>query len=207
MEVLDFKKEAVYKAGVQPRVVDVPEMLFVTAAGAGLPDASRKAQQQFQEAIGALYAVVYTLKFWDKKHDVPQGYAKWTATPLEGLWWTTAGHNFDTADPNEWQWKLMLRVPPFVTSELFAAVTHEVSTKKPNVVLNGIQLEKFYEGRSVQMLHVGPYDAEQPTIAALHDFAKQHGYALAGKHHELYIGNPRRTRPEKLRTILRHPVR
>lgn len=204
--MIDFKKDTTYKAKPEPEIIDVPKMLFVMVDGEGAPEGSDDASTEFQEAMGVLFGIVYTIKFWDKKFDPPAGYDKFSMPPIDGLWWTKSGKEFDSKKPDDWKWTIMLRVPEFVTQEFFDQVVHEVSDKKQSDIYKKARLEHLAEGSSVQLMHIGPYDQEGPNIKKMHNFATENGYKLVGKHHELYFGDPRRTAPEKLRTILRQPV-
>lgn len=206
MTLIDFKSDPTYKAKLAPEMIDVPAMLFVVVDGAGSPEASSQGESEFQTAVQILYGLVYTIKFWDKKYPPPKDYAKFTVAPLEGLWWMTNGGDFDQARPADWHWTLMLRLPEFVTPEYFSQVVTELVARKQTDIFKKARLEHRHEGVCVQILHIGPYDQEAPTIANLRQFAKDNGYEPSGKHHELYFGDPRRTKPEKLRTILRQPV-
>lgn len=206
METIDFKKDPTYKAKTEPEIITVPAMRFIMVDGEGAPESSDGANTEFQQAMMALFGVVYTIKFWDKKHPIPADYAKFTMAPVEGLWWTKSGKNFDTNNPDDWKWTVMLRVPEFVTKVYFDEVVEECVRAKKSDVYRNARLETFEEGICVQIMHVGPYSEEQPNIDLMHQFARDEGYELTGKHHELYFGDPRRTAPEKLRTILRHPV-
>jgi hypothetical protein len=203
---IDYKKDPTYKAKTEPEIIDIPKMLFVMVDGKGAPDASGTANTEFQSAMQVLFGVVYTIKFWDKKHPAPPGYAKFTMAPLEGLWWMEGGISFDMAKPDDWRWTVMIRLPEFVTPEYFKQVVGELIDKKQSDIYKLGRLEYFEEGSCVQIMHIGPYDQEGPNIDKMHAFAKESGYKLAGKHHELYFGDPRRTVPEKLRTILRQAV-
>ncbi|MCE7936177.1 hypothetical protein DYH10_00030 [Candidatus Saccharibacteria bacterium CPR2] len=207
MRVIDFKKDATYKAKPSPEIIDVPKMLFVMVDGEGAPETTGKGETEFQQAMQALFGVVYTIKFWDKKHSTPPGYAKFTMAPLEGLWWTKSGKMFDSKNPDDWKWTVMIRLPEFVTPKYFKEVVDELIAKKQSQVYKKARLQEFTEGTCVQIMHIGPYDQEQPNIERMHAYAKEQGYEAVGKHHELYFGDPRRTAPEKLRTILRHPVK
>lgn len=206
--MIDFKKDLTYKAKTTPEITTIPEMLFVMVDGHGAPDGPDKAaHERFQHAMEALFGIVFTLKFWDKKHPAPAGYDKFSLAPVEGLWWTKSGKMFDLKDPDDWKWTLMLRVPDFVTPELFGAVADELVQKKQSDVFKAARLERYAEGEVVQIMHIGPYSQETGNIEAMHQFAKDNGYELHGKHHELYFGDPRRSAPEKLHTILRQPIR
>lgn len=203
---IDFKKDITYKAKTEPHIITVPNMLFVTYSGKGAPEGSGGAATEFQQAMQALFGIVYSIKFWDKKHTAPPGYAKFTMAPVEGLWWMANGKDFDMHKPTEWRWTVMLRVPEFVTPDYFAQVVRECVAAKKSDVYNNARLEWFDEGTVVQIMHIGPYATEQPNIEKMHAYAHNQGYQLTGKHHELYFGDPRRTAPENLKTILRHPV-
>lgn len=206
-DTIDFKTDVCYKAKTEPHIITVPKMLFVTYSGQGAPEGSEGAANEFQQAMQALFGIVYSIKFWDKKHTTPPGYAKFTMAPVEGLWWMANGQDFDMHKPAEWRWTVMLRVPEFVTPAYFAQVVRECVAAKKSDVYNNARLEWFDEGTVVQIMHIGPYASEQPNIEKMHAYARDQGYQLVGKHHELYFGDPRRTAPEKLKTILRHPVK
>jgi len=154
-----------------------------------------------------LFGVVYTIKFWDKKFPIPDKFAKFTLTPIEGLWWAKGDREFDVSKPEDWQWTVMLRLPEFVTPEFFNKVVEECISNKQSDIYKKARLEYFKEGLCAQLMHIGPYSQEGENIMKLHDFARLSGYELSGKHHELYFGDPRRTAPEKLKTILRQPIR
>lgn len=202
MEMIDFRKELIYKAKPEPQIMKVPKMLFVMVDGSGAPENN----PQFVDSMSILYGIVYTIKFWDKKHPAPKGYAKFTLTPLEALWWQKDDKPFDSAKPKDWLWTVMIRLPDFVTPVFFKEVVNELIEKKQSDIFRRARLEQFTEGACAQLLHIGPYDQETSNILKLHDFAKQAGYKLTGKHHELYFSDPRRTAPERLKTIIRQPV-
>jgi len=204
--MIDFKKDPLYKATPTPAVVDVPAMTFVTVDGTGAPDAGPEHASQFQDAMQIIYGVAYTVKFWDKKYPAPKGYDKFTMPPLEALWWMKSGQDFDMKKPNDWCWTAMHRLPEFVTPAYFKKLIPVLIASKKSDIYQKAKLTKFAEGKAVQILHIGPYDQEGPNIAKLHAFATENGLKLRGKHHELYFGDPRRTDPKKLKTILRQPV-
>jgi hypothetical protein len=206
MVTIDFKKEPYYKAKITPEIIDIPKMLFVMVDGTGAPDTSSKAETEFQIAMRVLFGIVYTIKFWDKKYPAPDKYAKFTLAPIEGLWWAKNGQEFDANKPGDWQWTVMLRLPEFVTPSFFTKVVNACIDQKQSDIYKKARLESIKEGLCVQLMHIGPYNQEGDNIKKLHDFAKISGYELTGKHHELYFGDPRRTPPEKLRTILRQPI-
>jgi hypothetical protein len=126
--------------------------------------------------------------------------------PLEGLWWADDPTVFISGDKDQWQWTLMILQPEFITPELVDAARAEVGKKKDFPLLNNLRFSAWCEGEAAQMLHVGPFSEEHLTITRLHTFIKEKGYHLCGKHHEIYLSDPRRTAPEKLKTILRQPI-
>lgn len=201
MAKVDYKKELkyLYKPSSKEVVtVDVPVMNFLMVDGNGNPNTA----QSYTEAVAALYAVAYRLKFKIKKsQEIDYG-----VMPLEGLWWADDMNTFMTRDKDAWHWTMMIMQPELVTKELVQEACAEVEKKKNPVALNKLRFEPYHEGLSAQIMHLGSYDKEGPTIANMHNFAVQQGYKLCGKHHEIYLGDPRKTKSEKLRTVLRQPV-
>ena len=187
-----------FPTGKEPVFVDVPTMQFAMVDGSGSPESSK----DFQEAIGALYGVAYTAKFAGKKAGIPGI----RVMPLEGLFWTEGAEAFPPADPAKWHWTLMLMEPREVTRKLFDESVRQLRERKIPPGLARVRLERWREGEAAQILHVGPYSAEQPTIAKLHAFIRSQGYELSGKHHEIYIGNPQTSAPERLKTVIRQPA-
>ncbi len=177
-------------------LVEVPPMSYIMIDGKGEPGG-----ESFREAMGALYNVAYTMKFRTKKL-LKKDYDMMAP---EGLWWTK-GKTFDMSKRETWQWTLMILVPDFITQKMFSDVVAEVRLKKNQPGLERARLEKVVEGTSVQIMHIGPYSAEPESIAKLDAYVKEHGYKMVGKHHEIYLGDPRRSAPSKLRTVIRHPV-
>lgn len=211
MDVTDFTKEQkdLYLPKVEPIIMDVPEMPFLMIDGRGAPDpdtGSDKDISEFEHAVGALYGLAYSIKMSDKKGAAPKGWHNFKVPPLEGLWWMADNQDFDTARPEQWRWTLMLRMPGYVTPEIVARFANELTTKKKDDIFKQVRLETYHEGPSVQLMHIGSYDTEGPNIQKMLRHAAEQGYRLRGKHHELYYGDPRRGAPEKLRTVLRHPV-
>mgnify|MGYP001393551119 CR=1 FL=1 len=181
-------------------VVEVPPMQFLMIDGTGDPNSA----PAYQSAVEAIYAVAYTLKFAIKKGRQ----IDYTVMPLEGLWWVDDIAHFDLARREDWQWTMMIMQPEFVTADDVAQAKAEARRKKDQPAIDSLRFETLHEGLCVQIMHIGPYSAEAPTIARLHqEFLPAHGYVETGHHHEIYLGDPRRTAPEKLRTILRQPVR
>jgi hypothetical protein len=124
---------------------------------------------------------------------------------LEGLWWVEDGE-FDINQPGNWRWTAMIMQPDHITPEIFQEALDQMRKKKPGPALEKLRFETFNEGLSIQIMHVGPYADEPASIQKMNDFARDNGYALRGRHHEIYLGDPRRADPAKLKTVLRHPV-
>lgn len=201
MHKVDLKSQ--FKDLYQPPLnqvvlVDVPAMNFLMIDGGGDPNTS----QDYRDAVEALYGLAYTLKFAIKKQ---QG-VDYPVMALEGLWWTDDMRLFSTDQKEDWKWTMMLMQTEYVTSERFEQARQQVEEKKPSPALARVRLVSFHEGLSAQIMHLGPYSAEGPTIARLHAFIKEQGYLLRDKHHEIYLGDPRRSSPEKLRTVIRQPI-
>ena len=201
MEKLDFKQhfKAFYSPKTSPEIVDVPPMQYLMIDGTGDPNTS----EQFELAVGALYSIAYTVKFGRKKAGVGPDF---TMGPLEGLWWMGDNTSFDQAKKEAWLWTIMLWLPDAITSGDIEQALAILRTKKPNSQYEAVRLEVLREGAAVQIMHIGPYSAEEPTIRTLHNFVEEQGAVLRGKHHEIYFGDPRRSKPEKLKTIIRHPI-
>lgn len=206
MKLIDFRKDAIYKASKDPEIITVPKMLFITVDGEGAPDSSYSASTDFQIAKQVIFGVVYAIKFWDKKNTPPKGYRKFTNPPIEALWWSKDGRKFDLNSPDNWQWRAMFRIPDFVTREYFTEVVSDCIDRKRSYIYSRAHRVELDEGKCVQLVHVGPYKEEAPDILKMHAFVKDSGHRLRGKHHELYFGDPSRTKPEKLKTILRQPI-
>jgi hypothetical protein len=193
--------ERLYEAGRVPELVRVPELTFVMIDGHGDPNTSA----QYGDAIQALYGLSYTLKC-GLKRELGLTYR---VGPLEGLWWADDMAEFSIGCKADWHWTAMIAQPDAVTPERFERARDEVGRKKGLPGLQWARLERFDEGLAAQVLYRGPYSDEGPTIERLHRFIGELGYAFDGrhqKHHELYLGDPRRSAPEKLRTIIRQPV-
>jgi hypothetical protein len=202
MSTVDLKKDLKHlynPSAKEVSVVDVPPMNFLMIDGAGDPNVSL----EYQQAMEALFSLSYALKFRVKKSNG----VDYAVMPLEGLWWTDDPGQFSMSNKGIWKWTAMIMQPEYVTGELFAEALAEVRRKKDLVALDRVRFESYHEGLSAQIMHIGPYAAEEPTIARLHSFIRENGYELSGKHHEIYLSDPRRTAPEKLRTVLRQPIR
>jgi hypothetical protein len=202
----DLRKELKYlyaPSARQVEVVDVPTFKFAVIDGQIEPGAAPGTSRSFQEALAALYGISFTLKFTSKlRQENPIDY---TVMALEGLWWTAAGA-FDLGRKDRWLWTAMIMQPDHITEEMFQAAMQQLKTKKDSPALDRLRLETFHEGLCIQIMHVGPYDDEPRTIEKMTAFAHENGYRLRGRHHEIYLGDPRRAKPEKLKTVLRHPV-
>lgn len=206
MQKLDLKKQ--FKHLYQPRagavsLVDVPARQFAMLDGRVEAGQAPGDAPAFQEAVGALYGISYTLKFISKKREMePVDYG---VMPLEGLWWSATG-DFDPSRRESWDYTLLILQPDHIDEDLFAEACRQLAKKKPHPLLAQLRLERFHEGLAIQTMHVGPYADEPRTLAQMRDFAGANGCVYRGKHHEIYLGDPRRSAPEKLRTILRQPV-
>lgn len=209
MEKIDFKKQYkdLYTASAKaPKIIKVPRLQYLMVDGQGDPNTS----PDFHAAIGALYGAAYTAKFMFKeKAEVPD----YVVPPLQGLWWADDLSAFVENRREEWLWTLMILAPEWFTKltlKACVAACKEKADKKKELVppqLDQLRLEKMTEGQCVQMLHIGPYENECGTIEKMFAFMQEQGLACEGRHHEIYLSDPRRTQPEKLKTILRHPVK
>jgi len=202
MTKTDFKKtlKHLYNPPRRFVTVDVPEMQFVMVDGHGDPNTT----QDYKDAVEALYAVAYKIKFLSKK-----GLEKdYTVPPLEGLWWAEDMETFITRDKSQWDWTMMIMTPDWISAEIFVDAVEQVRKAKDPAALDKVRLERYHEGLSVQIMHIGSYDDEGPVLSQMHsDFIPNNGYVGNGKHHEIYLGDPRRVAPEKLKTVLRQPIK
>lgn len=191
-----------YRARVgELRLLEVPDLRYLMVDGHGDPNTGG----EYADALAALYPVAYTVKFASKR-ELGQDYV---VPPLEALWWADDMTAFTSArDKSRWDWTAMILLPDGVPADLVEAGVERVRAKSAPASLDKVRLETLREGLAVQTLHVGPYDAEASTLADLHDrFIPEQGLEMAGKHHEIYLSDARRVAPERLRTILRQPVR
>jgi hypothetical protein len=203
MEKIDFRKtmKALYAPPAGSFVeVEVPELRFLMVDGKGDPNRA----ESYAEAVEALYSVAYTLKFAVKK-ELAKDYS---VPPLEGLWRSEDMASFVAREKDKWSWTMMIMVPDFVPGAMVATAIAAAGAKKALPALPLVRLETYAEGLCVQIMHIGPYDAEGPVLKRLHDeYIPANGLVESGHHHEIYLGDPRRTAPEKLKTVLRQPVR
>lgn len=199
---IDFKKTVPSYQAKRGKfeVVEVPPMQYLMVDGEGDPNTS----QEYVDAVSSLYPVAYKLKFMSKR-ELGRDYV---VPPLEGLWWAEDMEAFTSQrDKSQWLWTMMIMVPEWINRGMFEQIVEQLSGAGAPPKLAEIRLESLEEGTCVQTLHVGPYDDEGPALEHMHaEFIPANGFALTGKHHEVYLSDPRRTAQEKLRTILRQPV-
>ena len=201
MAKIDFKKE--FKHLYSPTkgkfsIVDVPAMNFLMVDGVGYPVDN----PAYEQALGALYGISYGLKFVSKA----QG-KDYVVPPLEGLWWMEDMSKFSMEKKDEWEWTMMIMLPEWVTRNMVDTTIADVTQKKDLPALEKLRFESYHEGLSVQTFYVGPYSEEGPTIASMHAHVEAEGFSLRGKHHEIYLNDARKTAPEKLKTVIRQPIK
>ncbi len=202
MEKIDFRKtlKELYYPPRKPVIIEILELQYLMIDGKGYPETS----QEYQDAIEALYPVAYTLRFALKKKEI----LDFKVMPLEGLWWAEDMAIFQIdSRKDEWLWTSMIMQPKAVTQDHFNEALDTVQAKKNPVALPKMRLETYHEGKAVQVMHIGPYSEEGPVIEEMHQYAMSQGYKLTGKHHEIYLSDFRRTAPEKLRTVIRQPIK
>ncbi len=186
-----------YVGRKKPVIVTARLASYLSIEGRGEPGG-----EEFQARVGALYAAAYTLKFLSKG----QG-RDYVVCKLEAVWWADGDADFSELPKDQWRWQVMIRTPDFIGEGDLAATIEKVKAKGQSPEIVDVRLTELEEGRCVQMLHVGPYDTEGETIAQMRAFAEEQGLAFAGRHHEIYLSDPRRVEPARLRTILRMPVK
>jgi hypothetical protein len=196
----DIFKKFYSPSAKEPQILDIPSMNFLMMNGHGDPNTS----PDYVAVVSALYTLSYTLKFDLKKTG---GTPDFKVFPLQGLWWSADMSDFLTGNKSNWDWTMMIAQPDWITGEHIEQAKKKAVVKVDQKVLDQVRFEPFLEGTVVQMMHIGPYSAEGPNIARIHEFAHKLGYERAGKHHEIYIGDPRKSAPEKLKTIIRQPIR
>ncbi len=202
MDKIDFKKElkTLYKPSAKKvDIVEVPKLNYFMVDGEGDPNTS----QSFQDAIDVLYPLSYTLKFMIKKGELGIDYG---VLPLEGLWWADDMSSFSVENKDGWKWTLMIMQPDFVTKEMVQEAMEQVKVKKNPVSLPLVRFESFEEGKVAQIMHIGPFSEEGPTVEKVHSFIEENGSQRRGKHHEIYLSDIRRAAPEKWKTIIRQPM-
>ena len=202
MKKIDYKKELkhLYQPSAKNVVmVNVPQMNFLMIDGKGDPNSSKA----FQDAVESLYGLSYAIKFMVKRGELAIDYG---VLPLEGLWWAEDMSKFSVESKGDWKWTLMIMQPEFITGEIVAKATGQVRDKKNPVALSSLRFESFTEGMAAQIMHIGPFSEEGPTIQKVHEFIKDKGSQFRAKHHEIYLSDIRKAAPEKWKTIIRQPM-
>lgn len=198
---IDYKKElkALYMASAKEcSITTVPAMNFLMIDGSGDPNRSI----EFQNAVEALFSVAYTLKFMIKKSiNIDYG-----VMPLEGLWWCDDMEKFSVEQKDRWKWTLMIMQPPDIACEIYSEAVEKVSREKSLIAIDKIIFGTYEEGKAAQILHIGPFSEEGPTVAKLHAFISDNQHRMNGKHHEIYLSDTRRGKPENWKTIIRQPI-
>jgi hypothetical protein len=203
MQKNDYKKQ--FKHLYSPtskkvEIVNVPKMNFLMIDGKGDPNTS----QEFQNAVEALFGLSYTIKFMVKKSGIAIDFA---VMPLEGLWWVDDMSQFTIEDKSSWKWTLMMMQPEFITSNMVNKASDELHRKKNPIALSKIRFESFEEGNSAQVMHIGPFSEEGPTLEKVHQFIEENGFERRGKHHEIYLSDIRRGNPANWKTVIRQPMK
>ena len=205
----DFKKEykEFYMPKGTPSIVTVPKMNFIAVRGSGDPN---EEEGEYKQAIGLLYGIAFTVKMSKKGSRQIEGYFDYVVPPLEGFWWQDGVEGVDYSDKGSFQWISVIRLPDFVTKEDFDWAVKEASVKKKQD-FSKVRFFTYDEGLCVQYMHVGSYDDEPATVRLMHEFMESEGYELditdERMHHEIYLSDARKTAPEKLKTVIRHPIR
>lgn len=205
----DFKKE--YKEFYMPKrvpgIVEVPPMNYVAVWGRGDPNEEGGA---YQQAIGVLYAVAYTIKMSYKGNYKIEGFFEYVVPPLEGFWWQDGVQGVDYSNKSDFHWISAIRLPDFVSRADFEWAVEEAGRKK-KMDCSKAEFLTVDEGLCVQMMHIGPYDSEPESVALMDQYLAQNGYqndlSASRLHHEIYLSDPRKAAPEKWKTIIRHPVK
>mgnify|MGYP003295846539 CR=1 FL=1 len=211
MDKFDYKKEfkELYQPKTKPSVIDVPEMIFIAVDGKGDPNTC----DEYKQALEILYGLSFAIKMSKMNGTQPKGYFEYVVPPLEGLWYMedAAFDGLNIRDKSKFRWTSMIRQPEFVAEDVFEAAKAVLKKKKPDLDLTKARLMKMTEGLCVQVMHIGSYDDEPASIENMRTFISENGYAedfSDGRfHHEIYLSDPRRTAPNKLKTVIRHPVR
>ena len=205
----DYKKEykEYYMPKNKPGIVTVPSMNYIAVRGSGDPNIEGG---DYKTAIGLLYAIAFTIKMSKKGSHRIEGYFDYVVPPLEGFWWQDGINGIDYAHKENFHWISVIRLPDFVTENDFRWAVEE-TTKKKKQDFSKVEFMTIEEGLCVQCMHIGPYDDEPATVSTMHEFLQQQGYEpdITDKrlHHEIYLSDARRVAPEKLRTVIRHPIK
>lgn len=205
----DYKKEykEFYLPPKKPTIADIPPMNFIAVRGRGNPN---EEDGEYSKALNLLYTIAFTLKMSYKGEYKIDGYFPYVVPPLEGLWWQEGIDGIDYSSKESFNWIAMIRLPDFVKEQNFSWAISE-ATKKKKTDFSKVEFFHYKEGLCVQCMHIGPYDDEPKTVAAMENFAREQGYDIditdARLHHEIYLSDPRRCKPESLKTVIRHPVK
>ncbi len=205
----DYKKEykEFYLPPKKPGLIEIPEMNYIAVRGKGNPN---EPEGEYKAAMQLLYGIAFTIKMSYKSGKEIEGYFPYVVPPLEGLWWQQDVEGIDYAHKESFEWISMIRLPEFAEEEVFGWAVREASEKKKSD-FSKVEFFTYKEGLCVQCMHIGSYDAEPETIARMDAYAKEQGYKpdFSGTrfHHEIYLSDPRRSKEERLRTVIRHPVR
>lgn len=205
----DYKKEfkEFYMPKNKPEIVEVPEMRFIAVSGKGNPN---DGEGEYKAAIALLYGIAFTIKMSKKGRHKMEGYFDYVVPPLEGFWWQENTHGVDYSRKEDFCWISVIRVPDFVTEEDFNWAVEEAGRKRQQD-FSKVKFVTICEGLCVQCMHIGAYDDEPVTVALMEQFLQENGYvndfSAERMHHEIYLSDARRTAPEKLKTVIRHPVK
>ena len=211
MEKLDYKKEFkdLYQPATKPSIIDIPEMVFIAVDGCGNPNTC----EVYKEALEILYGLSFTIKMSKMSGTPPEGYFEYVVPPLDGLW-SVETIDFDgtnVTDKDSFQWTSMIRQPEFVTEEVFENARNTLKHKKPGLPVEKARLMRLTEGLCVQIMHKGSYDEELQSIEKMKAYLIAEGYeedfSADRLHHEIYLSDPRRCAPERLKTVIRHPIK
>lgn len=211
MDKLDYKKEYkdLYQPKTKPSIIDIPEMLFIAVDGEGDPNTC----PEYKTAMEILYGLSFTIKMSKMNGTQPEGYFEYVVPPLEGLWYAdgVAFDGLNVTDKSKFKWISMIRQPEFVTDKVFETAKSALQKKKPDLDLSKARLIKMTEGLCVQIMHKGAYDDEPASIEQMKRFLDENGYiedfSEGRLHHEIYLSDPRRCAPDKLKTVIRHPIK
>lgn len=205
----DYKKEykEFYMPEKKPSIVMVPSMNYIGVRGKGDPN---EEEGEYKQSIGLLYGIAYTIKMSKKGNHQMDGYFDFVVPPLEGFWWQDGVKGVDYSRKEDFRWISLIRLPDFVTRDEYQWAVEE-GTRKKKKDFSKVEFLSIDEGLCVQCMHIGPFDAEPETVARMHEFIDQHGYTLditdERHHHEIYLSNARKVAPEKLKTVIRHPIK
>lgn len=205
----DYKKEyrEFYLPPKKPGIVTIPPMNFIAVRGQGNPN---EEGGEYQRALNLLYGVAYTIRMSEKAGHAIEGFFQYVVPPLEGLWWQPGVAGVDYAHKDTFHWISLIRLPDFAGRDAFHWAVDE-ATRKKKTDFSSVEFFTYDEGLCVQCMHLGPYDDEPATILAMDQFAREQGYALdftdGRHHHEIYLNDPRKAKPDTMKTVIRHPVR